>query len=78
MDRDRSVLLIDEILLSDAGESQSNAEMDILMMLLFGAQERTFTQWQALLEQVKPPLRIVHVWRSKHESQAVVEAVLSS
>ncbi|KAI4115169.1 MAG: hypothetical protein LQ338_007897, partial [Usnochroma carphineum] len=48
MDKE-SVLLIDEKVLPDVGASNSAAGLDLLMMTIFAAQERSEKDWRALL-----------------------------
>lgn len=74
MEPQNSILVIEDIVLMDSHETQLNAEMDILMMLLFGGRERTSKHWQELLMSVSPPLEIINVWRAHNEFQAVIEA----
>lgn len=77
MKRDYSVLLIEDLVLKDSGESVNSAQMDLLMMLLLGGAERSRKQFHSLLASVSPPLEIVEVWRAEGgDNQSVVEVKL--
>lgn len=55
-----SVILIDEMALSDENIHWQAAQLDVLMMSALGAMERTVTQWHKLLGSVG--LRIVKIY----------------
>ena len=73
-----SRLLIDDIVLKDVGESISNAEMDLQMLLLCNGEERSLYQWKHLLTSCTPRLRFVQVWSAPGEQQSIVEAALGA
>ncbi|KAG8530312.1 uncharacterized protein KY384_004814 [Bacidia gigantensis] len=57
---EQSVILIDEVILPNKGVHWYAAQMDITMMLVLGALERTKKQWEALLEMAR--LKIEKTW----------------
>ena len=73
MNPEGSTLLIEDLVLKDQGETDTNAEMDLLMMLLFDGKERTLQQWQSMLSKVSPPVSLVKVWSAENERQAILE-----
>ncbi len=68
-----SKLLINDWILLDKGSSFPAAMMDLHMMAMLAAKERTESQWKRLLESAG--LTIVKIWRSGGE-EGVIEAVL--
>lgn len=73
MEAGMSTMLIEDIVLPDQDVTQKDAEMDLLMMLLFGGSERTLKLWRDLIESVTPALEIVKVWKTDEDFQAVLE-----
>lgn len=70
----KSFLLIDEIVLPDKGASINAMELDITMMIMFNATERTLPQWKALLGEVG--LKITEVYNYDiFGEESVLEAV---
>ena len=69
-------MILEDIVLGDEGETLKKAEMDLLMMLLFGGIERTLEHWRTLLANVTPPLEIVRIWETRDDFQAVLEVKL--
>lgn len=65
-----SRIIIDEVVLPDAGVPWQAAYMDILMMSLFGAVERTKTEWETLID--KAGLKIVEMHRYDSKMQSTV------
>lgn len=47
---DQSVLLINEMVVPEAGASTSPAMMDLVMLSIFRSRERTLEEWRVLLE----------------------------
>lgn len=72
-----SRLLINEIVLLDTNESLLKCDMDMLMLYLCNGMERTKTQWEELLAQVEPALKLVNVWSVREDQQSVIEARLA-
>ena len=69
-----SVLLIDELIVPDTGASIMATQSDITMMTVFGARERTKSEWLKLLDEAG--LRIVETYEYDSEmGHGVVEAV---
>lgn len=56
----QSILLIDEIVLPDTGASLTALQLDITMMTMFNATERTLPHWKKLLAEVG--LKITEVY----------------
>lgn len=75
--RSDSRLLINEIVLQDTNESLLKCDMDMLMLYLCNGMERTKTQWEELLAQAQPPLKLVKVWSVQPDQQSVIEAHLA-
>jgi len=71
MDKRYSRLLINDLVLPDAGSDLHPALLDIMMMSLCSGMERTEKQWRGLLDSVG--LEIVKVWTSE-ATEAVIEA----
>lgn len=73
MDKE-SVLLIDEKVLPDVGASNSAAGLDLLMMTIFAAQERSEKDWRALLG--RAGLRIEYIFRYNEDvGDSIIMAV---
>lgn len=66
MDKDRSILVIDELVLPKTKTGLRPACMDILMMLNVGAMERKESQWRRLLNRVG--LEITEIYTISNES----------
>ncbi|UNI20306.1 hypothetical protein JDV02_006406 [Purpureocillium takamizusanense] len=69
-----SRLIINDLVLPDRGASWRQTSLDMVMMALLVSQERTESQWRALLEGAG--LRMSGVWHKEGES--VIEAVLAT
>jgi hypothetical protein len=73
---DDSVLLINENTLPKVGASSFSVSLDINMMNIFAALERTEKQWVDLLE--RAGFRVVKIWRANYDgvgSNMLFEAV---
>jgi hypothetical protein len=73
---DDSVLLINENTLPEVSASSFSVSLDINMMNIFAALERTEKQWVDLLE--RAGFRVVKIWRADYDdvgSNALFEAV---
>lgn len=68
-----SKMLIFEWILPDVGTPLYPALLDINMLSLFSAMERTETQWRVLLDGVG--LEIVKVWSIGTHTEGLIEAV---
>lgn len=66
MDED-SVILIDEIVLPEAGAIWRATQMDMTMMTALAGKERSEEEWYDLLESVD--LDVVKVWKYTEESE---------
>ena len=71
MDPTYSRLLIDEWVLADSKVHLKAANMDINMMLMFNAIERTKTQWERLLGDIG--LEIVEIYSTPGAAECVIE-----
>jgi demethylsterigmatocystin 6-O-methyltransferase len=70
----QSLLLIDEIILPDKGASINAMQLDITMMTMFNATERTLPHWRRLLEEAG--LKITEVYNyDLYGEDCVLEAV---
>ena len=67
-----SVILIDEMVLPDSGVNWHATSMDLTMMALLAAVERTRTQWAELLDSVGLKIKKVHIY-----SPSVYEGVIT-
>lgn len=76
MDPAYSRLLIDEWVLPDSGVNLKAANMDINMMLMFNAIERTKSQWERLLSDVG--LEIVEIYSTPGAAECVIETKCES
>lgn len=65
-----SRIIVDEVVLPDAGVPWQAAYMDITMMSLFGAVERTRSEWESLID--KGGLRILEIHRYDSKMQSAV------
>lgn len=73
--RGYSKLLLCDIALPPTGASIEQAAMDVVMMMMYSAQERTENAWRKLLDQAG--FRIVKVWSDNVlGNEAVIEAEL--
>jgi len=71
MDAEYSRLLIDDWVLPDVGASIKAANMDVNMMLMFDAMERTRGQWERLLGSAG--LEIVEIYSTPGAAESVIE-----
>lgn len=76
MKRGHSILLIQENILPDVGVPSLLALIDIHMMTLFAAMERTEKQWRALLSSVG--FEVVNLWPLGPSAGYLIEAVLNN
>ncbi|KAL8727533.1 MAG: hypothetical protein Q9181_005681 [Wetmoreana brouardii] len=67
-----SKVLINELVVPEAGDSDSINTLDLIMMGLHGGMERTKNQWRNLLASVG--LRIEKIWTLNEETESVIEA----
>lgn len=72
MEKDYSVILINDYVVPETGASVRAAAMDIQMMSLSAGMERTENQWVNLLSM--SGLSIVRIWYSGTESESIIEA----
>ncbi|KAI9751042.1 MAG: hypothetical protein M1815_001445 [Lichina confinis] len=72
MDKDHSVILIDEFVLPNTGAGLRAVSMDVLMMMYVGAIERTERQWHKLLDAAG--LEIVKIWSISPDYESIIEA----
>lgn len=67
-----SRIIIDEVVLPDVGVPWQAAYMDITMMSLFGAVERTKTEWETLIDKAGLKILDIHKYDSKMLSAVIV------
>ncbi|MCJ1394454.1 hypothetical protein MMC18_007332 [Xylographa bjoerkii] len=75
MKKGYSKLLINEFVIPNRGASSLMTHIDINMMSVLAAKERTEQQWYDLLEAAG--LKIIKIWPMVEDSEAIVEAVLA-
>ncbi|KAK4973032.1 hypothetical protein LTR42_006326 [Elasticomyces elasticus] len=71
MDPEYSRLLVDDWVLTDIGASLKATNMDINMMIMFDAMERTKNQWIKLLSDVG--LEIVEIYSTPGAAESIIE-----
>lgn len=69
-----SKLLIYDHVVPDIGAHTHATSYDLTMMALIAGQERTESEWRALL--LSAGYRVAHVWRSPLAAQSIIEAEL--
>ena len=72
MDKDYSILLINDYVVPEIGTSVRTAAMDIQMMSLSAGMERTESQWVHLLKM--SGLSLVRIWYSETGSESILQA----
>lgn len=75
MTRGYSKILINENVVPDREAYWETTGLDILMMAVFSAKERTEQNWRDLLEPVG--LRIVNIWTYEKGTESLIEAELA-
>jgi hypothetical protein len=71
---DKSVLLIDEMVLPEMGTPPRAAQLDMAMMVCAAAKERTAAQWKELLSDAG--MKIDRIWKYTEECQDCVIVAL--
>ena len=69
-----SKILIDDMVLPDKGAHWKKTSLDLFIMTLASAKERTESQWRALLTQAG--LRITNIWSMLENDKSIIEAVV--
>lgn len=69
-----SKILIHECVVADRGACWQHTALDLYMMALFATQERTESEWRALLESVG--LRITGIWSKGSGNLSLIEVML--
>ena len=67
-----SRLLISEMVIENMGADRQETSLDLTMMALFNARERSEREWTHMLNQVG--YRVVKIWRSDASFDCVIEA----
>ncbi|KAK2049472.1 O-methyltransferase [Colletotrichum somersetense] len=70
-----SKLLVNENVLPPTGANWQTTALDIMMMTLFSARERTEEQWRSLLEPAG--LKIVNIWTKGEGVESLIECELA-
>ena len=68
-----SKIILNELVLPDKGMSLTAAQLDITMMAVLAATERTERQWRELIDSVG--LRIEKIWTKVEEEESIIELV---
>lgn len=69
-----SKLIINELVIPDQGATIIAAQLDLTMMAVLAAMERTESHWHELLNSVG--LVITKIWTCYPEAESIIEAVL--
>ena len=72
---DQSVLLLSEYVMPERGAPLPAIQMDLCMMAMYAAMERTESQWETLLRSAG--FSIIRIWRPdmvEPESASLIEA----
>ena len=75
MTKGYSKLLLNEMVVPDTGAPGNSTGIDLLMMSLFSARERTEQGWRTLLDGAG--LRIVKIWHVQAEAESLIEAEIA-
>ncbi|KUI68298.1 Demethylsterigmatocystin 6-O-methyltransferase [Cytospora mali] len=70
----RSQILIDEMVLPDAGVSWEAATIDLTMMASLGSRERTLREWHGLLDQAGLKVLHIHTYVPRRQD-SIIQAV---
>ena len=70
-----SRLLLSEFVITEREPYAQTTSLDLVMLVVLGAQERTEGMWRDLLE--SEGLRLVKIWRSEVTPEHVIEAVVA-
>ena len=70
-----SKLLINENIIPDEGADLQITGLDLMMMTLVSARERTETEWHQLLEETG--FRIIHIWSHIYSGESLIECQLA-
>jgi hypothetical protein len=73
--RDYSKILISEHVIPPKGAHYITTSLDMIMMTLFAARERTKEDWKGMLEGVG--LRIVKIWTYEMGTESFIECELA-
>lgn len=76
MEKDYSILLINDYVVPGTGASIHTAAMDLQMMSLFAGVERTQSQWVNLLS--LSGLSLSRVWHSRNGLESIIQATLKT
>ena len=74
MEKDYSILLINDYVVPETGASVHTSALDIQMMSLLAGIERTESQWMNLLS--LSGLSLKRVWHSGNRFESIIEASL--
>lgn len=74
-----SILLVDEMILPEAGTHVDAASMDLTMLSAFAGMERTEAQWRSIIDKVGLSLRAIYVYNPlSHEGVMDLRLPMSS
>ncbi|KAI9791597.1 MAG: hypothetical protein M1816_003683 [Peltula sp. TS41687] len=71
---DESIIMIDDMVLPDAGQSYIQCQLDLTMMAALAGMERSRKQWEALLDNADLKIRDVHQY-TEDKRDAIIVAV---
>ena len=67
-----SRILVNDLVIADRNAGSFGPRIDMNMMSLLGALERTESQWRALIGQV-PGLHVERIWKASEDNESVIE-----
>ena len=76
MEKNYSILLINDYVVPETGASIHTAAMDLQMMSLLAGVERTQKQWENLLS--LSGLSLSRVWNSRNGMESIIQATLKT
>ena len=69
-----SKILINDMVVPDIGAGIVACQLDIVMMAMLSAKERTESQWRTLLDSAG--YKILKIWTGDEMTESVIEAIL--
>lgn len=75
MTPEHSKILVNDLIIADLDRNMYGPRMDINMMVMLGALERTESQWRKLIGEAG--LHVDKIWKESEENLSVIEISLS-
>lgn len=72
--KERSRILINEMVIPPTGANMNNTAYDLIMMAMFSARERSERAWRQLVESAG--MEVVKIWSSAVAVESVIEVAL--